>query len=74
MQRWSVVLVAILGSPLALDMVLRRGGPLSGLMFNVCVNAVVREWLRQVVGDDAAQGGLGEAVHDYSVAFFVNNW
>jgi hypothetical protein len=42
-------------------------------MFNVCVYAVVREWLWQVLGDDAAQGGVEEAVHDYVVAFFVNN-
>jgi hypothetical protein len=50
-----------------------QGGPLSGLMFNVCVNAVVREWLRQVLGDDTAQRGLGEAAHDHTVAFFVDN-
>jgi hypothetical protein len=36
-----------------------HGGPFSGLMFNVCVDAVVREWLQQVLGDDAAQGGVG---------------
>jgi hypothetical protein len=42
-------------------------------MFNVCVNAVVRDWLRQVLGDNAAQGGLGEAVRNYVVAFFVDD-
>ncbi len=35
------------------------GGPLSSLMFNVCVNAVVREWLQQCLGDDAAWIGIG---------------
>jgi hypothetical protein len=50
-----------------------QGGPLSSFMFNVCVDAVVREWLRQVLGDDAAQKGLGEAAHDHAVAFFVND-
>ncbi len=29
-----------------------QGGPLSSLMFNVCVDCVVREWLRQVLGED----------------------
>ncbi len=29
-----------------------QGGPLSSLMFTFCVNCVVREWLRQVLGDD----------------------
>jgi hypothetical protein len=50
-----------------------QGGALSSLMFNVCVNAVVREWLRQCLGDDAAQMGIGEAVRDHVVAFFVDD-
>jgi hypothetical protein len=50
-----------------------QGGPLSGLMFNICVNAVVREWLRQVLEDNAAQRGLGEAAHNHAVAFFVDD-
>ncbi len=31
-----------------------QGGPLSSLMFNVCVNCVIREWLWQVLGEDIA--------------------
>ena len=31
-----------------------QGGALSSLMFNVCVDCVVREWLRQVLGEDVA--------------------
>jgi hypothetical protein len=42
-------------------------------MFNVCIDGVVREWLRQVLGDDTAQGRLGEAVCNYVVVFFVND-
>ncbi len=42
-------------------------------MFNVCVNAVVREWLQQCLGDNAAMLGIGEAVHDHVVAFFVDD-
>jgi hypothetical protein len=42
-------------------------------MFNVCVDAVVREWLRQCLEDNAAWMGIGEAVHDHVVAFFVDN-
>ncbi len=34
------------------------GGPLSSLMFNVCVDAVVKEWLWQCLGDNAAQMGI----------------
>jgi hypothetical protein len=50
-----------------------QGFPLSSLMFNVCVDAVVREWLRLMLGDDAAREGIGDAVRDYVVAFFVDN-
>ncbi len=50
-----------------------QGGPLSSLMFNVCVDAVVREWLRQCLGDDAARMGIGEAVCDHVLAFFVDD-
>jgi hypothetical protein len=38
-----------------------------------CVDAVVREWLQQVLGDDTAQGGLGEAARNQAIVFFVNN-
>ena len=29
-------------------------------MFNVCVNAMVREWLHQTLGEEAACDGLGD--------------
>jgi hypothetical protein len=50
-----------------------QGGALSSLMFNVCVDAVVREWLWQCLGDDAALLGIGEAMSDRVVVFFVNH-
>jgi hypothetical protein len=50
-----------------------QGGPLSSLMFNVCVDCVIREWLQQVLGEDAARDGLGEAARDHMVAFFVDD-
>jgi hypothetical protein len=50
-----------------------QGGPLSSLMFNVCVDAVVREWLRQCLGDNTARMGIGEAARDHVVAFFVDD-
>jgi hypothetical protein len=61
------------GEPFGAGRGVTQGGPLPGLMFNVCVNAVVRVWLWQVLGDDTAQGGLGEAAHNHTVAFFVDN-
>jgi hypothetical protein len=50
-----------------------QGGPLSSLMFNVCVNCVVREWLRQVLGEDVAQDGVGNLVRNQCIAFFVDD-
>jgi hypothetical protein len=50
-----------------------QGGPLSSLMFNVCVDCMIREWLRQVLGEDAARDGLGEAACDHMVVFFVDS-
>ncbi len=50
-----------------------QGGPLSSLMFNVCVDCVVREWLQQVLGEDVAQDGVGNLVRNQCVAFFVDN-
>jgi hypothetical protein len=34
---------------------------------------VIREWLRQVLGEDTARDGLGEAAHNHVVAFFVDD-
>jgi hypothetical protein len=50
-----------------------QGVPLSSLMFDVCVDCVVREWLQQVLGVDVALNGVGELVHDQCIAFFVDN-
>ncbi len=50
-----------------------QGGPLSSLMFNVCVDAVIREWLHWTLGEEAAQGRFEEASREI-VAFFVDDW
>jgi hypothetical protein len=42
-------------------------------MFNVCVDAVVREWLHQTLGDDAARQGIGDKVAKWMVAFYIDN-
>jgi hypothetical protein len=61
------------GLPFGAHRGVTQGGPLSSLMFNVCVDCVVREWLRQVLGDNVAQGGVGNLVSDQCIAFFVND-
>jgi hypothetical protein len=71
--RWYVMLEATLGNPSLPVGVLCRRGALSSLMFNVCVDAVVRECLRQMLGDNVAQDRMGEAARNYAVAFFVDD-
>jgi hypothetical protein len=49
-----------------------QGGPLSSLRFNVCVDAVIREWLCWMLGKEAAQGRFEETSREI-VAFFFDN-
>ncbi len=50
-----------------------QGGPLSSLMFNVCVNAIVREWLHQTLDEDAARDGTGNRVAEKLVVFYIDD-
>jgi hypothetical protein len=50
-----------------------QGGALSSLMFNVCVDCVIREWLRQVLGEGVPHSGVGNLVRNQCIAFFVDN-
>ncbi len=43
------------------------------LMFNVCVDAVVREWLHQTLGEEAAHDVLGDGVAEILMAFYVDD-
>jgi hypothetical protein len=61
------------GSPFAAFRGVTQGGPLSLLMFNLCVDAVVREWLHQTLGDDAARQGIGDEVAKWMVAFYIDD-
>ncbi len=59
------------GEPFSARQGVTQRWALSSLMFNVCVDGVVREWLWQCLGEDTALLGIREAVHDHVVAFFV---
>ena len=41
-------------------------------MFNVCVDAVVREWLHLAIGNDAVHEGIGDDVAKWLVAFYID--
>jgi hypothetical protein len=61
------------GSPFAAFQGVTQGAPLSSFLFNVCVDAVVREWLHQMLGDDAARQGIGDEVAKWMVAIYIDN-
>ncbi len=50
-----------------------QGGPLLSLMFNVCVDAIVREWLCQMLDKDIARDGTGNQAAKILVAFYVDD-
>ncbi len=58
------------GLPFGAHRGVTQGEHLSSLMFNVCVDYAVREWLLQVLGEDVAQDGVGDLVRDQCIAFF----
>ena len=49
------------------------GGPLSSLMFNVCVDCVIWEWLHQVMGDKVTWEEVRDAVCDQCIAFVMDD-
>jgi hypothetical protein len=61
------------GCPFAAQWGVTQGGPLSLLMLKVCVDAVVREWLHQALGDEAAREGIRDDVAEWLVAFYIDN-
>jgi hypothetical protein len=63
----------IYGEPFSAKKGITQGGLLSSLTFNVCVDAVVREWLHQMLGKEAARDGPGERVIKILVVFYVDD-
>jgi hypothetical protein len=59
------------GSPFSAQRGITQGGPLTMLMFNLCVDAVVREWLHQAIDDDAAREGIGDDIAKWLVALIL---
>ena len=50
-----------------------QGGPLSPKIFNIMVDAIVREWLWETMGEEAANMGVGAAVRIFAALFYVND-
>jgi hypothetical protein len=60
------------GKPFAAFRGITQGGPLSSLMFNVCVDAVIREWLCWMINEEAASGVFFEVSREIE-AFFLDD-
>ena len=50
-----------------------QGGPLSPRVFNIMVDAIIREWLRREVGIEAAQKGLGKKCSEFLAEFYADD-
>ena len=51
-----------------------QGGPLSAKLFNILVDAVAREWLREMRGGgDYAEWELAELMLTFFAIFYVDN-
>ena len=61
------------GAPFKAHRGVTQGGPLSPRIFNVMVDAVLREWLHQVLGVDAARHGYGEEVRSFFAIFYADD-
>ncbi len=59
------------GKPFGASQGITQGGPLSSLMFNVCVDAVIREWLWRLIDEEATHGKFAGASREI-VVFFVD--
>jgi hypothetical protein len=60
------------GKPFSTYRGVTQGRLLSSLMFNVCVDAVIREWLRWTMNEEAAHGIFADASREI-VVFFVDD-
>ena len=50
-----------------------QGGPLSPRIFNLIVDAVIREWLRQVLGKRVAADGIETQIRLLLAAFYADD-
>ncbi|KAL7552528.1 hypothetical protein ACHAWF_016807 [Thalassiosira exigua] len=61
------------GTPFGASRGVTQGGPLSPKLFNILVDAIVREWLRVLFGDDAALGLDEEMLRVLMALFYADD-
>jgi hypothetical protein len=60
------------GKPVGASWGVTQRGPLSSLMFNVCVDAVIRKWFCRTIDEEATHGEFAVAYREI-VAFFIDD-
>ena len=60
-----------LGMPLSTVRGVTQGNPMSPMIFNILVDAVVRETLEVVCGTQEVQNGMGWAVGEHNLIFYM---
>ena len=61
------------GDPFRAERGAVQGGPVSPTIFNVMVDAIIREWIRQTLGDNALATGIGEEIRWFMAAFYADD-
>ena len=61
------------GTPFQTFRGVTQGGPLSPRIFNVMVDAVVRAWIAQMLGAEAAEHGYGEELRKILTIFYADD-
>ena len=72
MQFWSINLVGTTGWPFQSSCGSTQGDPMSPRFFNLMIDAMVREWLQQFLGDEVSPNGPKEDVESYMTLFYVD--
>ena len=61
------------GKPFKAQRGVTQGGPVSPKIFNIMVDAIVREWISQLVGDEAVSTGLKDAIKILLAIFYADD-
>ena len=61
------------GEPFKAERGVTQGGPVSPKVFNIMVDAIVREWIRELIGDEAASDGLNDAIRLLLAIFYADD-